>query len=216
MGRPLIWAPIKPFAIMKITALTPPPYRFAALPQSSAVRRTKGFTLVEVLVAVIVLSIGLLGMAGMHITALRNDQSSQFRSLATQLAYEMADRMRANAAGVAAGNYTGAATNDNCETDTCTAAQMAGYDLKQWQNALQNKLPNTRTPAANDYLKTGLPGTAVGVVCIDSTPDDGTAASPACDNNGNNQDGPYAIKIWWDDTRSGVQDQRFVTTVISP
>lgn len=183
-----------------------------------------GFTLLEVLVSVLVLSIGLLGLAGLHVTALRNSQSSYFRSVATQLAYEMADRMRANAQGIRDGNYNnGAGTNDNCETGACTPAQLAGYDITQWRNALSGKLPDTRTANANDYLRTGLTGGTVGVVCIDSTPDDGTApanyastASADCDGTGTNRNGPYAIKIWWDDERTGTQGQRFVMTVISP
>jgi type IV pilus assembly protein PilV len=183
-----------------------------------------GFTLLEVLVSVLVLSIGLLGLAGLHVTALRNSQSSYFRSVATQLAYEMADRMRANPQGVDAGNYNnGAGTNDNCETGACTPAQLAGYDITQWRNALSGELPDTRTANATDYLRTGLTGSAVGVVCIDSTPDDGTApasygdtGSAACDGVGNNSDGPYAIKVWWDDARTGAQDQRFVMSVFSP
>ncbi|MGZ8216463.1 type IV pilus modification protein PilV [Methylomagnum sp.] len=183
-----------------------------------------GFTLLEVLISVVVLSIGLLGLAGLHMTALRNNQNSYFRSVATQLAYEMADRMRANVTGVSAGSYDKAnGTNDDCEAAACTSAQMAGYDIMQWRNALTNQLPNTRTADAADRLRTGLPGSAMGVVCIDSTPDDGTApasyaslGSAGCDGVGDNRQGPYAIKIWWDDTRSGAQGQRFVITVDSP
>ncbi|NOS87695.1 MAG: type IV pilus modification protein PilV [Methylococcaceae bacterium] len=56
----------------------------------------RGFTLIEVLVAMVVLSIGLLGLAGLQATSLKSNQSAYHRSQATQLAYEMADRMRAN------------------------------------------------------------------------------------------------------------------------
>lgn len=101
-----------------------------------AIRRTCGFTLIEVLVAVLILSIGLLGLAELQVVGLRNNFSAYLRSQATQLTYDIAERMRANPAGLAAGAYLGGATNDDCETDTCTGAQMAGYDLRQWQNAL--------------------------------------------------------------------------------
>lgn len=154
--------------------------------------KVSGFTLIEILIAMVVLGIGLLGLAGLQATGLRNSHSAYHRSQATQLAYDMADRMRANPVGFAAGAYNdGAATNDNCQANACTPAQMAGYDIDQWDAELAAQLPG-----------------GSGVVCIDSTSDDGTAAAPACDGNGNT----YAIKIWWDDNRSGVSDQRFVIT----
>jgi type IV pilus assembly protein PilV len=160
-----------------------------------------GFTLIEVLIAVVVLAAGLLGLAALQTTTLSNNQSAYFRSQATQLAYDMSDRMRSNQVGVTAGNYNdAAATADNCEAINCTPAQMAGYDLAQWNG--------------NAVLRLGLgqlPG-GTGVVCIDSTPGDGTgtanAAAKACDGFGTN----YAIKIWWDDNRSGAPAQGFRTS----
>jgi type IV pilus assembly protein PilV len=59
-------------------------------------RRSAGFTLVEALVALLCLSIGLLGIAGLQLTGLRNNLSSSFRSQATFLSYDIVDRMRAN------------------------------------------------------------------------------------------------------------------------
>lgn len=149
-----------------------------------------GFTLLEVLIAMLILSFGLLGLASLQMFGLRNNQSAYFRTQATQLAYDMADRMRANTIAVSNNQYNNQAeTTDNCVTNFCTPAQMAGYDIAQWNSALVNS---------------GLPG-VVGIVCRDSTPADGSSTAPACDNTGNT----YAIKIWWDDDRSG-NLQRFV------
>lgn len=160
--------------------------------QLSPLARASGFTLLEVLIAVLVLAIGLLGMAGLQVAGLRNNQSAYYRSQATQLAYDMADRVRANSVGLNNGNYNnGAATNDDCVINACDAAQMAGYDLARWTAELATQLPS-----------------GAGVVCIDDTPNDGTAAAPACDNTGT----AYAIKVWWDDDRSGEANQRFVTS----
>jgi len=61
-------------------------------------KKHKGFTLIEVLVSMIVLAIGLLGLAGLQMSSLRNNLSAYHRSQATQLAYDMADRMRTNIA----------------------------------------------------------------------------------------------------------------------
>lgn len=154
--------------------------------------KASGFTLIEILIAMVVLGIGLLGLAGLQATGLRNSHSAYHRSQATQLAYDMADRMRVNSVGFAAGAYNnGAATADNCQANACTPAQMAGYDIAQWVAELAAQLPG-----------------GTGVACIDRTSNDGNWNAPACDGIGNT----YAVKIWWDDDRSGVSRQRFVIT----
>lgn len=144
-----------------------------------------GFTLIEVLVAIVVLAIGLLGLAGLQPAILRNNHTAYLRSQATHLAYVMTDRMRANMQGVLRESYHNrSATTDDCDDASddssagkiCSAAEMAGYDLADWNTALASDLPDGK-----------------GVVCRDGTPDDGTAASPACDGNG----ASYAIKVWW-------------------
>ena len=61
-----------------------------------------GFTLLEIMVAIVVLSLGLLGLAGLQAASLRNNQTAYYRSIATQQAYDIADRLRANLAGVGA------------------------------------------------------------------------------------------------------------------
>ena len=79
-------------------------------PLSSLARPTRrqiqaGFSLIEILVAIVVISLGLLGLAGLQAASLRNNQVAYFRSIASQQAYDMMDRMRVNLAGVRAGNY---------------------------------------------------------------------------------------------------------------
>ena len=153
-----------------------------------------GFTLIEILISVVVLAIGLLGMAALQMNGLRNNQSAYFRAQATQLAYDMADRMRTNIVeardAASGGTYNhGTSTTNNCATGPCTTAQMTGYDFSQWNAELTAQLPS-----------------GTGRVCIDNTPNDGTSALPACDGAGT----VYAIKVWWDDNRSGAADQRFV------
>lgn len=104
-----------------------------------------GFSLLEVLVTVLVLSLGLLGMAGLITAGMRSNNVAQFRSVATQQTLDIADRMRANLAGVRAGDYdnltaTIPASND-CIAVNCTAAQMAVYDHAQWNTANARLLP---------------------------------------------------------------------------
>lgn len=158
----------------------------------------------------VVLSIGLLGVAGLQAFGLRNNQEAYMRSQAAILAMDISERMRANMAGVQTGAYDqGAASeNGNCNNagTGCTAAELAQHDLYQWRTALFASLP---TP---DPTEAGL---GEGVVCIDSdpTPDasgtDGSGvAAPDCDGNGN----IYAVKIWWDTNRDGGMDGYYWTS----
>lgn len=109
-----------------------------------------GFSLIEVMVAVLIVSLGLLGIAGTLLTATRSASSSYLRQSAVQYAYDIVDRMRANAATAvtAGGPYTATAIAPttapatNCTTTNCTDAQMAAWDVWEWQNLLKTNLPN--------------------------------------------------------------------------
>lgn len=111
----------------------------------SLTRNESGFTLLEVLVAIVVISLGLLGLAGLQAATLRNNQIAYYRAIATQQTYDMADRIRANQAGVTAGSYnnlTSAIPADpDCVTNACTAPQMAVADHSQWNNNNARMLP---------------------------------------------------------------------------
>ena len=110
--------------------------------------KNTGFTLIEVLIAMLVLAVGLLGLAGLQATSLKNNQSAYNRSQATQLAYDLADRMRANVAGIT--TYTAitpistAVAQADCLTvsTTCTPADMAQSDLYEWNLAVTATLPS--------------------------------------------------------------------------
>lgn len=99
-----------------------------------------GFTLLEVLVAIVVLSLGLLGLAGLQAATLRNNQIAYYRAIAIQQTYDMADRIRANQAGLA--TYALSAGVDNgCIGSSCDAAEMAETDIFQWNNNNARMLP---------------------------------------------------------------------------
>ncbi len=159
----------------------------------------RGFTLLEVLVATIILAVGLLGISGMQVMGLRSNHSALMRSQATIFAYDMSDRMRANGEAFkpAAGFYNNpaAAVDNNCATTTgCDSLAMAKNDMSAWSANIVNTLP-----------------VGAGIVCIDSTPDDGTSSAAACDGIGSS----YAIKIWWQDNRdSAAALKRFVVTYL--
>jgi type IV pilus assembly protein PilV len=99
-----------------------------------------GYSLIEVLIALAVLSIGLLGLAALQTASLRVGHDSYQRTQATLLAYDMADRMRANRAGVTAGNYITVGANKDCTQLVCNASELAAYDITSWNTALSEKL----------------------------------------------------------------------------
>ena len=105
--------------------------------------RAAGFTIVEVLVSLVILSIGLLGIAKLVLYSAHSNDSAYLRSQATQLAYEILDNMRANPAAAAAGNYNtplaAAASNPgfSCLNANCpSAANLALYDVYVWKSRL--------------------------------------------------------------------------------
>jgi type IV pilus assembly protein PilV len=156
----------------------------------------RGFTLLEVLVAIVVFSIGLLGIAGLQVAGMRYTHGSQLRSLATMQAENMADSMRANRVGVADGHYnvTGSMPTSyptDCSVATCTPADLARFDLVTWNSEADAGKPRESNADV-------LPGGA-GVVCIDSTPNDGGPSGWACDNTGT----VYAVKLVWNERTVG-------------
>jgi len=166
--------------------------RHATSSRTAAALCCGGFTLIEALIALVVLSIGLLGLANLQALGLRQNNTAYQRSQATLQAYDMADRMRANLTAVRDGDYdnpTGSAHAECSSAAGCTTTQMAEQDFYEWN------LANAH------LLRSGT-----GVVCIDSTPADGTPDDPACDDSGQT----YAIKVWSDEDRDGVADAPFV------
>lgn len=108
-----------------------------------------GFTLIEVLVAMLVLSIGLLGLAGLQLTSLRTTNSAYWSSQAVWLSYDIVDRMRANPSGVQLGSYnsldTSSISNPGCISSAggCSSADLAATDEFEWAQAI-GQLPGGR------------------------------------------------------------------------
>jgi type IV pilus assembly protein PilV len=104
--------------------------------------RQRGFSLVEVLIALIIMSVGMLGIAGLYVQSMQAGRTSMFRHQAVTLAGDVADRIRANPrAGVA---YAGAGANNNCVAGgiDCNAAEMAANDIFIWDQEAAGALPN--------------------------------------------------------------------------
>lgn len=144
-----------------------------------------GFTLIEVLIAMLILAIGLMSLAALQTYTLRQNLSAYTRGQAIQLLYDMSDRMRANveiAKATTANKYLITNTKTDildankkvdgshaCRTTTnttCNAATLAEYDVIEWANTVATTLP-------------------MGRACITSA------------------NGIFTLYITWDDNRSG-------------
>ena len=104
--------------------------------------RQRGFSLVEVLIALIIMSVGMLGIAGLYVQSMQAGRTSMYRHHAVTLAGDVADRIRANPRAGAA--YAGAGANNNCVTGgiNCNAVQMAANDIFVWDQEAVDALPN--------------------------------------------------------------------------
>ncbi|MFZ3024478.1 type IV pilus modification protein PilV [Pseudomonas sp.] len=118
-----------------------------------------GFSLLEVLIALLILAVGLLGMASLMLHSMKSNQSSYQRTQASLLAYDMAERLRLNPTIATAGNnYVIASTASpgsavTCPSSTCTAAQSSAVDVYEWSKAI-NDQQLSGTVARNGNLYT--------------------------------------------------------------
>jgi len=139
----------------------------------------RGFTLIEVLVTLVVLAIGLLGLAGLQANSLKHNNNAYQRTQATYFAYDILDRMRTNPEGVEAGDYDAINTTPPPTAPTCLVsagticnpADLVLNDTFEWATRLAATLPSGR-------------GTV-------------TATVPGTPN------APFTVTVMWDDMRTG-------------
>jgi len=154
-----------------------------------------GVGMVEVLVAVVIISVGMLGIASLYVTTLQAKTTSLSRLKAVNLAYDMADRIRANPAGgtfytLASGTAL-TAPSPTCLTSNCTAAQLAAADLYAWSTQV--------TSTSN-----GLPGGTNVKRSISFT--DRTATTPQI----------FKIDLVWRESSTASSDLKYSLTVQAP
>lgn len=102
-------------------------------------RHSQGVSLLEVLIAMLVVSLALVGHLTLQSRTIANQQAAVFQSTANSLAIDMLERITANRQGMAAGNYdiptltSGYASGAvDCATNSCTPIQLAEFDLRTW------------------------------------------------------------------------------------
>ena len=147
----------------------------------SPIQSSRGFGLLEVLVTVLILSIGLLGLASMQLKSMQQSSDSYHRSQATLLAYDITERIRANIDQIAA--YQDADTSNiqlgenattACKTAACSTSNLADFDLANWKTDVESLLPSGKALISNDGLQYTITimwdeNRAGGTAC-DSTP----------------------------------------------
>jgi type IV pilus assembly protein PilV len=144
--------------------------------------RQQGFSLIEVLVALTIISIGLLGIVGLQTHTQKVSSNAYYQTQSIIITHDMAEKIHANPIASYQKQYhlKQPLRSANCHKQTgCSPYSMAKNDLFEWHEIINQQLPQ-----------------GAGVVCIDSTPNDGKPNVPACDNQG----AYYAIKLWWYDS----------------
>lgn len=114
-------------------------------------RAQRGFTLIEVLVTLVLISVGLLGIAALQLTTMRGNQESYVRSQANVLASDILDRIRANPFEFR-DNFYNAAFNERGDS-----RRAAGQDLDQWQRSIDQLLPGSDADAAGSVQRIAGP-----------------------------------------------------------
>lgn len=108
-------------------------------------RKQQGFTLIEVMIALFVLSVGMLGSSAMMLRGQSEAIKTNNDAIAAQMAQSMAEMVRSNIDGVTAGDYDNLdshAANPGCIVSGCSAAALAAYDSYIWGWMMDEYLPN--------------------------------------------------------------------------
>ncbi len=160
-------------------------------------RNQSGFSLIEVMIAMVILAMGACGLAMLLLTSVQGTVQAQERSTATSQASELAQLIHANPAAL--GHFALPVEDaQNCQQGmTCASDEWAASHLQQWQRNLEQAMAQ-----------------AHGAVCLDSSPLDGDAADLSCDGSG-----AAVVKIVWQEqsrNHQAQQTQRLVLPLPQP
>lgn len=107
-------------------------------------RKSAGFSLLEAMVAILVVSIGLLGLAALQANALSFNSIAYQRSQATNLVYDIIDRMRVNIAAARSGRYNFDEDALGEQDPILTSTELVAVDIREWRRAISNTLPSAK------------------------------------------------------------------------
>ena len=161
---------------------------------SHSPEKQRGFNLIENLVTLFVLSVGLLGVAGMQAVAMKTQQTSHFYHKALSLAQGFSDRVRANMEAAEAGAYDlkspavglSLTLDADCTGAGCSPLELAGHDITEWRDAVRRTLPKGEAYVCQDSTPSQNPADYYG--------DPFTVIPGSCDGTGDT----YVVHIVWD------------------
>lgn len=164
----------------------------ASLQFRTVAKQAIGFSLIEVMLAILVIGVAGLGAAALSLSGLRESHTSNHRAIAVELASDLLERLKTNPAaltsdylpvGLVASTPKTGTPNAACydPAQGCDPASRAQNDLHEWASAVNDRLPG---------------GTAV--FCHSATPAEGTPKEPGCDADLNSLN-PLVIKFWWNE-----------------
>lgn len=150
--------------------------------------KQQGFSLIELLVAVVILAVGILGIAGLQVVALQQNRGALYRAEATMLANDIMDRIRVNTDMT----YTtlidqAPPTATDCRSNNCTPGELVDYDIAEWKCSI------------NHLDADGNPYAICNTLSIEGTMPDGAAS---IDNTGD----VYKVTIQWTDRGGNVSE----------
>jgi type IV pilus assembly protein PilV len=148
--------------------------------------RQRGMTMMEVLIAILILSVGLFSMLGLLMNSMKLTATSNYRAMATQHAHAMANLVSSGGSAVFAydqSQYKTPTSDDTCFAAGCSQTDLVSTQVRIWLDQIAVALPK-----------------GAGVICR-STKLAGNPDDWKCDGDGTN---PYVVKVCWDETRVGV------------
>ncbi|MDH5445375.1 MAG: type IV pilus modification protein PilV [Gammaproteobacteria bacterium] len=131
------------------------------------IKHSKGFTLIEAMVTLLIFSAGLLGLAGMQMSGMQNSNSALLHTLAIQQTYDMAERIRANFERIRKDIANGSDYDDlsietvTCITDAntaCVDVSIAHSDFEAWYNTTNSTLPSGSGKVEGSTINVGSAG----------------------------------------------------------
>jgi len=169
--------------------------------------RQRGVSLIEVLISVLIFSVGMLGVAGLLVTSIRSNHTAFLRTQVAFLASSMADRMSANPVGVWNGNYNSAnypvggsaAANHDCASG-CTPDMLAQFDQRSWSSQLTTFLPDAKASIQCNAAGAGYTPDAWAPPSASSTPAPGQIGMRPP------YGGTCAMRIQWSEQGAGDPD----------
>lgn len=142
-----------------------------------SIRKTQqGLTMIEVLVTTIVLALGILGTSALQLTSIKGTDSAHYRTVATMIANDMAERMRSNSEGVTSGDYeTGVIDCGekpegylDCSGNTCLPSQLAIFDTFELSCGFATTNSSSSVVVKNAGVVNSLPDGEMAISCGDT------------------------------------------------